>query len=173
MLNSTNCSLPPANCGAGTGCIQTLANHLRSTATDDPGQNGYGHGLTGSAGAKKLKLGKGSSAKWPGQANELTVEDFDNFEVNFRDANNQPIRAQVIVVKATVTNSGVAPALIGRGHEILRNSSGTAPENGWIGPVKEIPGRPHAYSVLYTPFGEEPAVEIEIITHHSTPGHGA
>ncbi len=84
----------------------------------------------------------------------------------------QARQAQVMVIKARVTETGEVTGLFGRGNEIHRFPHPRAPEEGTVGAVTPISGRPHAFEFEYTPSNGEPPFMIEIITHHSTPGHG-
>lgn len=183
-FDSTSNSLSTSgDCNNGTGCYPTLVakdeRGERVNRANDPGVNGYGHGLpAGGEGRKRYVLTRGPNNRpWPTlppNSSALTVQHVDDFEIDFLSPDGTTtLQAQVMVVKAKITGSSDPMALIGRANEIHPRPAPffqTLTAGSVVGPVTPIPGRPHAFTFDYTPSAGGPAVPIEIITHHTAPG---
>ncbi len=179
-FNSTASNLPSSgNCtSGGAGCYPTFTKTgLLISRTDDPGMNGYGHGVAGPEGRKRGRLLRGPNNRpWPGQSTRLDVTHFDDFEIEFLSPDGGTVlQAQVMIIDARIEGSPEPKEKLGRALEILPFSNPRPPVNGSVGDVEPVSGRPHAYMFTYTPMptnGSAPVpVDIEIITHHQTPGH--
>ena len=180
-FDSTSDSLSTAgDCvtGGGTTCYQTLVRKNergeRVDRADDPGVNGYGHGLPAGGKGKKRYVHPHPWPVLPG----LELQHVDDFEINFLSADGKTtLQAQVMVVEAKVAGSSdpitSKMALIARAIEIHPRPDVffEPPTAGTVGDVSAIPGRPHAFTFNYTRSADGTILPIEIITHHATLDH--
>ena len=174
--SSTLSTLTPCQTG-GAGCITTLTRNgmLDAAFSDvDPGMKGYGADLAGENGRKSGRLIPTNGKRpWLFESGQRKVRPVDDCDLDFKLPDGTPVQAQIFVVIAEDAGVPYLPAMLGRGNEIQRFNNPRAPHDGKAGEVKPIDGRPHAFEFEYTPNQDgAPSVKIEIITHHSTPGHG-